>query len=286
MFNSLRARLIGICIAITTLSLVALALATFFVVRSNTVSGLDERIGQLTRVHAGELAEWVKEKQRVTGSIKGAAGQAEPIPLLQAAKEAGAFDATFLSFADKRHFSTAPPPPGYDGTSRGWYKQAAQAGTAVVTAAYLDAASGKLTVTFAEPVVAGGQVQAVAGSDMFLDTVIRKVAGIHPLPKSYGFLIDGQSNILAHSKPELALKPVTAIAPTLDAALLARLAADGGSADVSIDGADQMLYAAKVEGTPWTLAIAIDRAEATRPVRDLLQVAALITILCVAVAVG
>ncbi|MEO0002793.1 MAG: hypothetical protein RLZZ22_485, partial [Pseudomonadota bacterium] len=37
MFQSLRARLIGICIAITTLSLVALALVTFFVVRGNTL---------------------------------------------------------------------------------------------------------------------------------------------------------------------------------------------------------------------------------------------------------
>ncbi|MGD6665001.1 HAMP domain-containing protein, partial [Xanthomonas citri pv. citri] len=46
------------------------------------------------------------------------------------------------------------------------------------------------------------------------------------------------------------------------------------------------LYAAKVEGTPWILAIAIDRAEATRPVRELLQLAIAITVLCVALAVG
>ena len=36
-------------------------------------------------------------------------------------------------------------------------------------------------------------------------------------------------------------------------------AADSARADVLIDGADQMLYAAKVEGTPWTLAVVIDR---------------------------
>ncbi|AVS80009.1 chemotaxis protein [Paracidovorax avenae] len=286
MFHSLRARLIGICIAITALSLIALALATFFVVRGNTLSGLDERIGQLTQLHASELADWVREKQRITGSLKTAVGQTDPAPFLLAAKNAGAFDAAFISHADKRHFSTAPPPPGYDGTSRGWYKQATQAGAAIVTPAYVDAASGKLTVTFAEPVLAGGQLQAVVGSDMFLDTVIRQVGSIHPLPGSYGFLVDGQANILAHSKAELALKPVSALAPALDGALLARLVADGGRADVSIDGAPTMLYAAKVEGTPWILAIAIDRAEATRPVRELLNVAIAITVLCVLAAVG
>ncbi len=286
MFHSLRARLIGICIAITALSLIALALATFFVVRGNTLSGLDERIGQLTRLHASELAEWVKEKQRITSSLKTAVGQAEPVPFLLAAKQAGAFDDTYFVYADKRNIFAHPMPEGYDGTARPWYKQAVQAGGPALTPAYVDASTGKLTISFVEPVGPAGQPTAVVGTDMHLDTVTRKVNAIHPMEKSFAFLLDGQGNILAHPKAELALKPVTAISSTLDGAQLTRLAADGGSADASIDGAPTMLYAAKVEGTPWILAIAIDRAEATRPVRELLNVAITITVLCVLAAVG
>ncbi|WCM93583.1 methyl-accepting chemotaxis protein [Acidovorax sp. NCPPB 2350] len=286
MFQSLRARLIGICIAITTLSLIALALATFFVVRGNTLSGLDERIGQITRVYAGELAEWVKEKQRITTSLKSAVGQAEPVPFLLAAKQAGAFDDAYFVQADKRNVFAHPMPEGYDGTARPWYKQAVQAGGPALTPAYVDASTGKLTISFVEPVGPAGQPIAVVGTDMHLDTVTNKVNSIHPMGKSFAFLLDGQSNLLAHPRADLALKPVTAIAATLDGALLTRLANEGGRADVSIDGTAQMLYAAKVEGTPWVLAVAIDRAEATQPVRDLLQVAIAITVLCVIAAVG
>lgn len=103
MFQSLGARLIGICVAITALSLLALAVPTFLLVRSNTLESLDQRIHQLTQVYAGELTEWVREKQRITSSIKAAVPQAEPVPALLAAKQAGAFDDTYFVFADKRH---------------------------------------------------------------------------------------------------------------------------------------------------------------------------------------
>ena len=88
--------MIAICVAITVFSLLTLALATFFMVRKDTLTQLDFRVGQVTRSHANELAEWVREKQRITGSLKLAVGQAEPLPFLRAAKQAGAFDDTYF----------------------------------------------------------------------------------------------------------------------------------------------------------------------------------------------
>jgi len=277
MFQSLRARLIGICIAITTLSLITLALVTFFVVRGDTMSGLDERIGQLTKVHADELTEWVRDKQRITSSLKTALDQNDPVPFLLTAKQAGAFDDTYFGFADKRFVFAHPMPASYDPTQRPWYKQAMQAGGPTLTSAYVDATTGKLTISFAEPV---GNT-AVVATDMHLDSVTRKVASIHPTQNSFAFLLDGQSQVLAHAQPDLVLKPVTAIAPDLDGARIQRLADQGGHAVVRIAGVEQMLYAARVEGTPWVLAVATDKAQATQPVRDLLQVAGWITVLCV-----
>ena len=86
MFHSLRARLIGICVAITTVSLLALALATFLSVRKDAEQSLDQRIGQLTQLHATDLADWVREKQRITSSLREAVGKEEPVPFLLAAK--------------------------------------------------------------------------------------------------------------------------------------------------------------------------------------------------------
>ncbi|AVS64924.1 chemotaxis protein [Paracidovorax avenae] len=286
MFQSLQARLIGICIAITTASLVVLAFATFLVVRGNTLAGIDAQLAQRTRLHADEITSWVKEKQRITSSIRIAATQPDPIPFLQAAKQAGAMDDAYLVHADKRIAFLHPVPDGYDGTARGWYKQAMQAGGPVVTPAYIGASSGKLLITFAEPWGPAGQLSGVVAADMLLETVGRMVTAIQPTAKSFAMLVDDQGRLLAQADPQLALKPVSALASGIDFALLQRLATDGGHADVAAKGADQMLYAAKVEGTPWILAIAIDRAEATRTVRELLNVAIAITVLCVLAAVG
>ena len=46
MFQTLRARLIAICVAITVFSLLTLALATFFMVRKDTLTQLDFRVGR------------------------------------------------------------------------------------------------------------------------------------------------------------------------------------------------------------------------------------------------
>ena len=52
MFQTLRARLIGMSIAVATLSLLGLSLVVYVVVRANMLQALDERVGGLTRQYA------------------------------------------------------------------------------------------------------------------------------------------------------------------------------------------------------------------------------------------
>ena len=278
MFHSLRARLIGICVAITTISLLALALATFLSVRKDAEQSLDQRIGQLTHLHATDLANWVREKQRITSSIQQAVGKDEPVPFLLAAKQAGDFDDAYFVYAHGPHVFPHPMPDGYVGTARPWYKEAAAANKAVVTAPYVDATTGKLTITFAEPISESGTLTAIVGTDMHLDSVTRKVNGIRATNKSFVFLLDDAGNILAYANAELVLKPATAIAPALTTSLMAGLAQSGGHTEVDVSGATQLVYAARVEGTPWMLGIAVDKADAQASLRELLQLEVLIAL--------
>ena len=278
MFHSLRARLIGICVAITTISLLALALATFLSVRKDAEQSLDQRIGQLTHLHATDLANWVREKQRITSSIQQAVGKDEPVPFLLAAKQAGDFDDAYFVYAHGPHVFPLPMPDGYVGTARPWYKEAAAANKAVVTAPYVDATTGKLTITFAEPISESGTLTAIVGTDMHLDSVTRKVNGIRATNKSFAFLLDDAGNILAYANAELVLKPATAIAPALTTSLMAGLAQSGGHTEVDVSGATQLVYAARVEGTPWMLGIAVDKADAQASLRELLQLEVLIAL--------
>ena len=252
--------------------------------RGGAQQSLDQRIGQLTHLHASELTEWVREKQRITSSIQQAVGKDEPVPFLLAAKQAGDFDDAYFVYAHGPHVFPHPMPDGYVGTARPWYKEAAAANKAVVTAPYVDATTGKLTITFAEPVSESGSLVAVVGTDMHLDSVTRKVNGIRATNKSFAFLLDDAGNILAYANAELVLKPATAIAPALTTSLMAGLAQSGGHTEVDVSGATQLVYAARVEGTPWMLGIAVDKADAQASLRELLQLEVLIALVCIVAA--
>ncbi|WP_404300760.1 methyl-accepting chemotaxis protein [Alicycliphilus denitrificans] len=284
MFQSLRARLIGMSIAVATLSLLGLSLVAFVVVRGSMLQALDERIGGLTRQYAAELTQWIGDKQQLTSSIEIAVREDNPLPFLQAAEKAG-LDLAYFVMADKRHAFTKPRPAGYDGTERGWYKQAVAAGGPAITPAYPDSATGNLTVSLVRPVIEAGRTLAVVGSDIELSTVVKKVTGIRATDKSFAFLLDGATgNILAHANSALTLKPVSELASGLDQALFTRLAGQLGHETVTIDGRPQLLYAAKVEGTPWVLAVVADQAAALSALTRLGQMTMFSTLLFAVIA--
>lgn len=287
MFTNLRARLTAICVAITVAALFALALSTFLIVRSDTLKNIDERMQQTTLNHANELTEWVKEKQRITSSLKFAIGQADPMPFLLATKQAGAFDDVYFVYsAENRAIFPHPLPAGYSGISRPWYQHAIKVGGPDLTAPYVDASTGKLTITFVEPVGPKNQPTAVMGTDMHLDTITQKVNAIKPTAQSLAFLLDGDGNLLAHAKPEYTLKPVSAVSAQLELGQLRQLADSGKPLKLVIEGEKQLLYVAKVAGTPWLLGVAINEAQATTTINDLLLVAAVITVICTLLAVA
>ena len=258
------------------------------VARDNTFDQVDHNIGQITRNHANELSAWVRDKQRVTSSLKNAVDQPEAIAHTMAAtaQQAGGFDDAYIVYADKRYIFNHAMPDGFDGPARAWYQQAAQTNGPAITPIYVDAASGKLCMSFVEAVRKDGRVVAAVGTDMLLDSMAKMVAAIQATPKSFAFLLDGQGQILAHPDVKLALAGHRHRS-RLDLGQLQQLARNSGSSlTQDIGGVSQLLYASAVEGTPWTLVIAIDRAQANEPVTMMVKLAASITALALLLAVA
>ncbi|MFN3885319.1 MAG: methyl-accepting chemotaxis protein [Aquabacterium sp.] len=286
MFKTLRGRLIAVCVTITAGSLLAVCLGTFAVARSNNLKAIDERIGQLTRLYAEDLATWVKDKQRVTSALQRAVEHADPLPFIGATKQAGGFDDAYIVYADKRIVFDHPMPATYDGTARPWYKQALEAGGPALTSAYVDASTGKLTISFVEPFGPKGAYKGALGTDMHLDTVTKTVTAIRPMDRSVAFLVDGEGKLLAHPDASLTLKPVSELAASLTHDAVKAMAESAAHANVRLGDDDVMLYAARVPGTPWILLVGVDESLATAPVRDLLNLAIAIMVVCVGGAAG
>jgi methyl-accepting chemotaxis protein len=196
----------------------------------------------------------------------------------------GGFVNVYAGYADKSSkFGDATGiPPTYDPTSRPWYKQAAAAGKAVVTPPYVDAGTGKLVVTFAVPVIRDGSVKAVVGGDVTMDDVIANVKSIHPTPASFGLLVDGAGDIVAHPDPKLTLKPISALMPNMTAATVGSLAGASEPLAADADGHSVLLRGENVPGTDWTVIVALDEGEAKAGVRSFLTTSA-IALLVIAV---
>lgn len=173
-------------------------------------------------------------------------------------------DSAYIGYADKKTaFSEKQDlPPDYDPTSRPWYKDAAAANGPIITEPYVDAGSKKLVITFASAIKDGGQVKAVTALDAFMDNVVRNVASIRPTPNTYAFIVSKSGKIMVHEDSKKLLTPLTDMAPELTAAGLEALARSEDLQSVSINGEDRLVYDAPIDGTDWTLVVALPKGEA------------------------
>jgi methyl-accepting chemotaxis protein len=92
--------------------------------------------------------------------------------------------------------------------------------------------------------------------------VIRNVASIRPTPKTYGFIVAKDGKIMVHEDATLLLKPVTDMAPSLNASGLATLSQGAGLSTITLRNEDRLVYAEPIPGTDWTLVVALNRDEA------------------------
>ncbi len=279
MFSSLRTRLIAISISIVVFAMLAMTVTNFFTTRSRTLDSLDAQMQQLSQVHSAGIAEWVRSKSMIVSSLKLAADLPDPLPFIASAKVAGAFDDAYIGYPDKKMLALHEMPPNYDPTQRPWYIKANQVGGPILTAPYVDATTGKLVVTFAEPFGPKGAATSVGGVDVMIDTVVRNVVAIKPTPSSFSFLVDSTGAIIAHPDQKLTLKPVTDFSADLSIAKLTQIEADKSAAPLTLLGRAGLLHVAKVAGTDWLLVIVLDKAEATQALSAMLTNSALMALL-------
>ena len=128
-------------------------------------------------------------------------GSGELKPILDQAKEAGAFDDMYVGQPDKTmtQFSGAVPvPPGYDPTGRPWYVAAIASQGAIASPPYIDAATKLPIITFAKARRDGGNVVAVAGGDVQLKRIVDEILSARLPGDGYAFLATRDGQIIAH----------------------------------------------------------------------------------------
>ena len=287
MFASIRGRVLAACLAIVVGSLIVNATLNFFVVNSHENDTINNNLVALANGHDAGIGEWVASKTAAINALQDITlGAADPAPEFKQAMAAGGFSNVYAGYADKSaKFGDATGiPASYDPTARPWYKQAAAAGKPVVTPPYVDAGSGKLVVAFAVPIVRDGSLKAVVSGDVAMDDVIANVKAIHPTPSSFGVLVDGAGDIVAHPDPKLTLKPISTLMPSMTAAGIASLPDADKPLETAAGDHTVLLRGAHVPGTDWTVVVALDESEAKAGVRSFLTTSAIALVVIVLLA--
>ncbi|KAB0583176.1 HAMP domain-containing protein [Ideonella dechloratans] len=283
-FHSLRLRLVAACGALVLLSLLVLAAVNQWTARRAALQNLTGQTLSLGHAHAAAIAEWMAQHRAVVESIGPAARDADPVPRLQQADKAGGFDTTYFGYADKRIVFSKPQdlPAGYDPTARPWYTSAAAGQGVVITEPYVDASTKKLVITFAQALREGGAVSAVAAGDVYMDGVSRSVASIRPTPHSFGFIVAKDGKVMVHEDVSKVLQPAVQLSPALaDAGASADTLTEARIGDRAV-----LLGRQPIEGTDWTLVIALDRDEALAGVNAMLWQSLLGSLLLAGLAVA
>lgn len=285
MFSSMRARILGACVALVIFALVASTAVNYFIVKSYNDDAINRNLASVADSHAIAISEWVSSKTRMIASLQDAVMSPEPMPALKQVAAAGGFEGVGVGYADKtsKFSDRTSVPPGYDPTTRLWYSRTAQAGKPIAMP-YVSTGN-ELIGTFAVPVIRDGVMKAVVMGGVRMDSVIANVKSIHPTPASFGMLIDSSGRIVAHPNPALTLKPASEVAAVFGSATPASIAAATTPVQAFIGGEAKLVRAQAVPGTDWFVVVALDKAEATTGMRSLLtaSLGSLIVIVGIAV---
>ncbi|NWK78210.1 methyl-accepting chemotaxis protein [Aquitalea sp. LB_tupeE] len=269
--KSLRSKLIVFNALLMAVFGLVLVLIVFIQMRGEILNGLNHEFDSALKGQGSVVKTWLDEKKQEITAQAEVATQADALRFLKVGARAG-FNVNYAGFADGRSVFSDDwqAPADYKVTTRDWYQQALAAGKPVVTEPYVDEASKKLTITVAAPILQGGKPVGVAGGDVFVDSLVQSVLSLKVRGNGYAFITDGKGTILAHPQAGLTLKPISTLAPTLNAARLTELANSQGLQQVELDGQDMLLSIQHIPGSDWLIGLATHRADILAPLNTLL----------------
>ncbi|MDR2209318.1 MAG: methyl-accepting chemotaxis protein [Azoarcus sp.] len=270
---SLKQRLLVFVAALLVIVIAGLSGVAYWHMRVEIINGVRQEIDTAVSGNREVIASWVAQRRDAIEAVTARLPSAEnPIPFLIAGRDAGRFDQTYVGYEDKRmiyHLADKKlPTPDYDPTSRVWYKQANTEKGTTVTQPYICASTGELCITVARPVAS--QDVSVVGGDISLKEIIQLVNAIELRGQGYAFLTTRDGKIVAHSKPDSALKLVAEVIPGFDASILKTEGDKVVLHEFDIENVSKYVTAAPIPGSDWVLCIVVDKAVLLSPLHSLL----------------
>ncbi|BEV73246.1 MULTISPECIES: methyl-accepting chemotaxis protein [unclassified Paludibacterium] len=292
MLKSLRSRLIvfnAFMLAVFGLILVSIS---YIQMRSEIMSDLDNEFNALLYGQQTVAKNWIDDKVSLITAQVNNVNRPDAIPFLAQTAAGGHFGGgVYAGFEDGRKpifNDNWQPPADYKAADRPWYSQTKSNNRITLTEPYVDAQTKKMTMTVAVPFTTGGKFAGVVAGDVFVEDLVHTVLSAKIRAGGYMFIINRAGKLIGHPKPDLTMKPITSIAPTLTPDEIDRASKLDPVQETTIDNEVMLWQTVPVPGTDWYICAAVDKAQVLAPLHTLLYtliaLTALVLILMVPVA--
>lgn len=286
MSKTIKGRLTVSVIAIVVASILLTTVGIIAVAAKRTIQDQTQALQLNADKYAEEINTWIEnEKMLADGVAKSiAAGGTIDTEQLQTVVDTHAAGRQellnlYCGTKDSRFIQSnreAGIPEGYDPVERGWYKQAAESGSIIVTDPYCDAITGQMCATIAVPAYIDGELAGVIGLDVTLGTVTELTGSINYDKGVYGFLVDSAGLYISHKNKdyeptETITVSVKDILPELGSMMERN---EGGVKKLKdYDGSSCYFAVTEIDGCGWKLGVVVPSNNVTGPLRTMLVIA-------------
>ena len=295
MLRTIKGRLTVSMIGIVVASILLTTVGIITVAGRRTIQDQTRALQLNADKYAEEINTWIEsEKALAEGTVKSiAAGRTTETEFIQSVVDAHAEGREellnlYCGTNDSRFIWSnreIEMPADYDPVERGWYQQAAEAGTVIVTDPYCDALTGQMCTTIAAPVLIENELAGVIGLDVTLETVTELTGSINYEEGVYGFLLDSIGQYVAHENKQY--EP-TAETTVLAANILPELSGmiTGSERDIKklkdYDGSTCYFALTEIDGCGWKLGVVVPAANVTGSLVTMIVIAVVTALVIIA----
>jgi methyl-accepting chemotaxis protein len=160
----------------------------------------------------------------------------------------GGFDATGVSFKNDPNWD---PGANWDPRQRPWYKESKAQNDLIITEPYADAASGKILVSIATPIIKDRQFFGSIFFDVSLSNLSDLVNSVNLFDAGYLFIVTENGVVIAHPESKYNGKDMNTFLPN------SRIDPNTMT-NVTLDNIEYNLRFTKVPSQDWYVAVLID----------------------------
>lgn len=292
MLKTIKGRLTVSVIGIVVVSILLTTAGIITVAGKRLIQDQTQALQLNADKYAEEINTWIENEKMLASGTAGSlqAGEKTDTEFIQSVVDTHANGRKellnlYCGTKDGRFIQSnreAEIPEGYDPVQRGWYQQAKEEGTVIVTDPYWDVMTNQMCTTIAAPVYIDGELEGVIGLDVTLGTVTDLTGSINYETGVYGFLVDSSGQYVAHENREYEPTEDTAVAVTDIMPGLKGLI-EGTDNRVKklkdYDGSMSYFAAADIEGSGWKLGVVVPSANIRGSLLTMIAVALVISLI-------